>query len=257
MNDSKPLLFTPIRFGRVEAKNRVMISPMCMYAAEDGFASTWHVAHLGARAIGGAGVVMMEATAVEARGRITDLCLGIYKDEHVEKLKEITEFIKSQGSVPGIQLSHAGRKGSRQAPWLGRDLPLPEDKAWEVIAPSAVPFEVSSIITSIVSLFSNSLSRMSIIWSQRKPLLAILQRFVPLLLLVQSELSKRDLKSSIFSLRMDTWSVRFFRHWPTFVPTNTVDRLTIGSVWRVRSSPTSRKYCLRIIPFSYESRVPI
>lgn len=97
----------------------------------------WHLVHLGARAIGGAGIVMMEATAVEPRGRISDKCPGIWKDQHIDYLKKICQFIKSQKSVPAIQLAHAGRKGSRCPPWEARS-PLPEEKGWQIIGPSAI-----------------------------------------------------------------------------------------------------------------------
>lgn len=143
----KSLLFTPIRFGRVEAKNRICISPMCMYSAKDGLANHFHVAHYGARAIGGAGIVMVEATGVEPRGRITSGCLGIWSDAHVEAFRPITELIKSQGSIPAIQLAHAGRKASRQPPWIGRDIPLPEGERWEILAPSALPFDTVNNFT--------------------------------------------------------------------------------------------------------------
>ena len=137
--ESEPLLFTPIKFGSVTLKNRIVIAPMCQYSAEDGFVTEWHRAHLGARAIGGAGVVMMEATAVEPRGRISKFCPGIWKDEHIPKLKEITDFIKTQNSVPAIQLAHSGRKGSTFPPWVGRGKAVPfEDGGWQTIAPSPI-----------------------------------------------------------------------------------------------------------------------
>lgn len=135
----QPLLFTPLRLGSVTLKNRVCIAPMCMYSAHDGFVSEWHRVHLGARAIGGAGMVMMEATAVEPRGRISPQCPGIWKDEHVPKLREITDFIKSQNCVPAIQLAHSGRKGSTMAPWLGRGQSVAfEDGGWQTVGPSPI-----------------------------------------------------------------------------------------------------------------------
>lgn len=133
-------LFSPLTIRGVTIPNRITVSPMCQYSAEDGFANDWHLVHLGSRAIGGAGAVIVEATAIEARGRITPSDLGIWKDEHVEPLARIARFCKQNGSVPGIQLAHAGRKASTVAPWLGGH-PLPPDKgAWQTVAPSAVPF---------------------------------------------------------------------------------------------------------------------
>jgi len=115
---------------------------MCEYSSADGFATDWHVVHLGSRAVGGAGLVMTEATAIEADGRITYGDLGIWKAEHIEVLKRIASFIRSQGSVPGIQLAHAGRKASTHLPWDG-GAPIAPDQpnGWQVVAPSAVPFQ--------------------------------------------------------------------------------------------------------------------
>lgn len=114
---------------------------MCEYSSVDGFANDWHLVHLGSRAVGGAGLIIAEATAVEARGRITYGDLGIWKDEHIDFLSRITAFIKSQGSVPGIQIAHAGRKASCQLPWDG-GAPIAPDapNGWQVVAPSAIPF---------------------------------------------------------------------------------------------------------------------
>src|SRR5690242_17334815 len=134
------MLFTRISFRGVTLKNRIMVAPMCQYSSEDGFASDWHLVHLGSRAVGGASLVMAEATAVEARGRIAPEDLGIYKDEHVHMLSRITTFIKEQGAVPGIQLAHAGRKGSTYRPWSGSgELPVDLGR-WETIGPSAERF---------------------------------------------------------------------------------------------------------------------
>lgn len=114
---------------------------MCEYSSVDGFANDWHLVHLGSRAVGGAGMVMVEATAVEARGRITYGDLGIWKDEHIDFLRRIATFIKSQGAVPGIQLAHAGRKASCQVPWDGGAVIAPgEENGWQVVAPSPIPF---------------------------------------------------------------------------------------------------------------------
>jgi 2,4-dienoyl-CoA reductase-like NADH-dependent reductase (Old Yellow Enzyme family) len=135
------ILFEPIKFRSIELKNRVVVSPMCEYSSEDGFANDWHLVHLGSRAVGGAGLVFTEATAVSAVGRISPHDLGIWKDEHIEFLKRITAFIEKQGTVPGIQLAHAGRKASHHRPWEGGKALTKEEGAWQTIAPSAVPFK--------------------------------------------------------------------------------------------------------------------
>jgi len=113
---------------------------MCQYSSVDGFANDWHLVHLGSRAVGGAGLIISEATAVSPEGRISPQDLGIWKDEHIEKLTQITTFISDHGSVPGIQLSHAGRKASTATPWLGRGKISPQDGGWETVAPSAIAF---------------------------------------------------------------------------------------------------------------------
>lgn len=114
---------------------------MCEYSSDDGFASDWHLVHLGSRAVGGAGLVIAEATAVEPGGRITYGDLGIWKDEHIEPLRRVTAFIKSQGSIPAIQIAHAGRKASCELPWDGGAAIAPDQpKGWQVVAPSAIPF---------------------------------------------------------------------------------------------------------------------
>jgi len=133
-------LFDSLRLRETELPNRVMLSPMCQYSAEDGLANDWHRTHLTARAVGGAGVVMTEATAVEPRGRITPSDLGIWSDEHAERLEPITEFVGEQGSVPGIQLAHAGRKASKTSPWEGSDPLQPDEGGWEAIGPSDEPY---------------------------------------------------------------------------------------------------------------------
>lgn len=113
---------------------------MCEYSSEDGFASDWHLVHLGCRAQGGAGLVMIEASAVLSEGRISIGDLGIWKDEHIEKLAQIARFIHSQGARAGIQLAHAGRKGSMTVPFGGERLLTPEEGRWEPVGPSAIPF---------------------------------------------------------------------------------------------------------------------
>ena len=112
-------LFTPLRLREIEFKNRIGVSPMCQYSAQNGHAGAWHLVHLGSRAVGGAALVMTEASAVEEIGRISPTDAGIYLDAHVESWRPIVEFLKQQGAVAGMQLAHAGRKASTAAPWLG------------------------------------------------------------------------------------------------------------------------------------------
>lgn len=134
-------LFAPLTIRSITFPNRIAVSPMCEYSCEDGFANDWHFVHLGSRAVGGAGLVIAEATAVTADGRITYGDLGIWKDEHIAPLRRITNFISSQNAVPGIQLAHAGRKASCQLPWDGGKAIAPgQTNGWQVVAPSPVPF---------------------------------------------------------------------------------------------------------------------
>ena len=135
-----PTLFEPLALRGVTLKNRIVVSPMCQYSSVDGFANDWHLVHLGGRAVGGAGLIISEAAAVSPEGRITPDDLGIWKDEHLPMLQRITAFLVAQGSVPGIQLAHAGRKASTLSPWKGEGA-VPENQGgWQVLAPSAVPF---------------------------------------------------------------------------------------------------------------------
>lgn len=135
-----PHLFEPFTLKSVTLRNRIGVSPMCMYSAEHGRANDWHLVHLGARAAGGAGLVISEATAVAAAGRITPGDLGLWDDAQIEPLVRITAFVKSQGAVAGVQLAHAGRKAGAARPWEGgRHLPA-DAGGWEVEAPSALPF---------------------------------------------------------------------------------------------------------------------
>ncbi len=134
-------LFSPLTIKDVTFRNRITVSPMCQYSSEDGFANDWHLVHLGSRAVGGAGLIMQEATAVSPEGRITPADMGLYKEEHVAKLQAITAFIQAQGAVAGIQLAHAGRKGSHQLPWAGgRQLSADAPESWRTVAPQAIPF---------------------------------------------------------------------------------------------------------------------
>jgi 2,4-dienoyl-CoA reductase-like NADH-dependent reductase (Old Yellow Enzyme family) len=141
-----PLLFQPIELRGVRMRNRIVISPMCQYSAQDGHVTDWHLVHLGKFAQGGAGAVFVEATAVEKRGRITHGDTGIWDDAQVPGLRKIAEFMKSQGAVPALQLAHAGRKASMARPWYGNG-PLTQadfdrgDKAWSTLAPTEEPID--------------------------------------------------------------------------------------------------------------------
>lgn len=137
-------LFSRFKLRELEFKNRIFVSPMCQYSARDGMAETWHMVHLGSRAVGGAGLVMVEATAVTPEGRISPYDLGIWSDRHAEALAPIARFIREQGAVPAIQLAHAGRKASAAAPWLGGAALAPDNGGWQVVAPSALPFSPNS-----------------------------------------------------------------------------------------------------------------
>jgi 2,4-dienoyl-CoA reductase-like NADH-dependent reductase (Old Yellow Enzyme family) len=134
-------LLTPFSVRGATLRNRIVVSPMCQYSSVDGFADDWHLVHLGSRAAGGAGLVFVEATAVTAQGRITPCDMGIYDDRHIEQLSRIAAFVHRMGAVAGIQLAHAGRKGSCVPPWKGgARLLRPEDGAYSVVAPSPIPF---------------------------------------------------------------------------------------------------------------------
>lgn len=133
-------LFQPLAIRNITLKNRLVVSPMCQYSSEDGFASDWHLVHLGSRAVGGAGLIITEAAAITPEGRISPGDLGIWKDEHIPFLKRITTFIEANGSVAGIQLAHAGRKASHAAPWKGGKALKEEEGGWQTIAPSPIPY---------------------------------------------------------------------------------------------------------------------
>jgi 2,4-dienoyl-CoA reductase-like NADH-dependent reductase (Old Yellow Enzyme family) len=134
------LLFEPLKVGDVTFRNRIFVSPMCQYSSADGLPTDWHLVHLGSRAVGGAGLVMVEATAVTPEGRISPGDSGLWSDAHAEAFQRITRFIREHGAVPGIQLAHAGRKASTDLPWRGGK-PLDSGSgAWQTVAPSAVPF---------------------------------------------------------------------------------------------------------------------
>jgi 2,4-dienoyl-CoA reductase-like NADH-dependent reductase (Old Yellow Enzyme family) len=134
-------LFSPFRLRSIEIPNRVGMPPMCQYAATDGVATDWHLAHYATRAAGGVGLIIVEATAVTPEGRITPGCLGLWHDKHVEPLARVAAAIQAQGSVPCIQIGHAGRKASCALPWHGERQMSLTDGGWPTVAPSAVPFQ--------------------------------------------------------------------------------------------------------------------
>jgi len=133
-------LFSALPLEHLTLKNRLIVAAMCQYSSKDGFANDWHLVHLGSRAVGGAALVITEATAVSPEGRISPEDLGIWQDGHIEKLKQITGFIHSQGALAGIQLAHAGRKASTMVPWKGRTQLTPSTGGWKTLAPSALAF---------------------------------------------------------------------------------------------------------------------
>ncbi|MBW4891802.1 NADPH dehydrogenase NamA [Mucilaginibacter sp. HMF5004] len=134
-------LFSPITIRNIELRNRIAVSPMCEYSSTDGFANEWHHVHLGSFAVGGAGLVITEATAVSPEGRISPSDLGIWKDEHIDELLRINTFIHQQGAVAGVQLAHAGRKASHAEPWNGGTQIPVATGGWETVAPSPIPFK--------------------------------------------------------------------------------------------------------------------
>ncbi len=145
-------LFEPLVLNNITLPNRIVVSPMCQYSAQDGFANNWHLVHLGQYAIGRAGAIIQEATAIRADGRISYGDLGIWKDEHIEKYKEITDFIKQQGSIAGIQLAHAGRKASCEIPWISRKQISPDKpNGWQTISCSDIGFNPTDISPKQIS----------------------------------------------------------------------------------------------------------
>jgi 2,4-dienoyl-CoA reductase-like NADH-dependent reductase (Old Yellow Enzyme family) len=134
-------IFSEFHLKGVSLKNRIVVSPMCQYSADDGVPNDWHMVHLGARAIGGAALVIAEATAVSPEGRITPGCTGLWNDKQAEAWAPIVKFLKKHGAVPGIQIAHAGRKASANRPWEGDDhIPPGDPRSWDPLGPSAVAF---------------------------------------------------------------------------------------------------------------------
>ncbi len=162
-------LLSPLTIRGVTLRNRIVMSPMCQYSADDGLANDWHLVHLGSRAAGGVGLVMVEATAVTPEGRISPKDMGIWGEQHVEPLARIARFVHSQGAIAGIQLAHAGRKASCEPPWLGgARLKTPEAGGWTVVGPSSIPFNEGDPppleldeagIGGVVSAFENAVRR--------------------------------------------------------------------------------------------------
>ncbi len=162
-------LFSPLTIRGVRLPNRVVMSPMCQYFCKDGLADDWHLVHLGSRAVGGVGLVVVEATAVAAEGRITPGDMGIWGEQHVEPLARIARFVERMGKVPAIQLAHAGRKASCRVPWEGgTTITSPEEGGWPVVAPSAIPFHHDdptpialdeSGIEGVITAFDNAAER--------------------------------------------------------------------------------------------------
>lgn len=147
-----PHLFEPFEQRGMTCRNRIVVSPMCQYSSEDGFANDWHLVHLVSRAVGGAGAIVFEASAVVPEGRITPQDLGIWKDAHIEMLARIVELIHRNGAVAGIQLAHAGRKASTAVPWHGGDVLAEAQGGWTPSAPSDIPFIPDSIAPTALSI---------------------------------------------------------------------------------------------------------
>jgi len=137
-------LFSPLKLRSIEFTNRIFVSPMCQYSSNDGMPTDWHLVHLGSRAVGGAALVMVEATAVSPEARISPWDSGIWSEAHAQAFKGITAFIKAQSAVPGIQLAHAGRKASTDVPWRGGAALRPDKGGWQPLAPSPIPFDQDS-----------------------------------------------------------------------------------------------------------------
>lgn len=140
------LLFSPLKIKSIVLKNRIVVSPMCQYSCVDGFANDWHLVHLGSRAVGGAALIIQEATAVTAAGRISYGDMGLWKDEQIASLQRITSFIHAQGAVAGIQLAHAGRKASCELAWLGGEQFKEGEHHWQTAAPSPIPFYETDMV---------------------------------------------------------------------------------------------------------------
>jgi 2,4-dienoyl-CoA reductase-like NADH-dependent reductase (Old Yellow Enzyme family) len=166
--DPNPHLFRALPLRSVTSRNRIMVSPMCQYSATDGVPDDWHFANMAARAVGGAGIVCVEATHVEARGRITPGCVGLWNDRQRDQLARIAAFVERQGAIPAIQLAHAGRKASVSRPWEGTAPLADDDGGWPVIGPSPLAFNTgwrvpqemdAGLIAEVTAAFAASARR--------------------------------------------------------------------------------------------------
>jgi 2,4-dienoyl-CoA reductase-like NADH-dependent reductase (Old Yellow Enzyme family) len=167
-----PHLFEPFEQRGVTCRNRIVVSPMCQYSSEDGFANDWHLVHLVSRAVGGAGTIVFEASAVVPEGRITPQDLGIWKDTHIETLAKIVALLHRNGAMAGIQLAHAGRKASRFTPWEGGDVVSNLQGGWTTSAPSAIPFIPDGIAPTALSIAAIQTLITSFVTAARRALAA-------------------------------------------------------------------------------------
>lgn len=166
-------LFDPFKLRGLALRNRVAVSPMCMYSCVDGLANDWHLVHLGSRAVGGAGLVIAEASAVSPEGRISPADAGLYRDEHIAAWAPVTAFIRAQGAVPGVQLAHAGRKASTARPWLGGKPVGPEAEGWSpLLAPSAIAFNEASQTPQALDIAGIEAIKESFVQAARRALAA-------------------------------------------------------------------------------------
>ena len=145
-------LFSPLKLREITFRNRIFVSPMCQYSAVEGVPNEWHMVHLGSRAVGGAGLILAEATAVSPEGRISPGDLGLWDHEQMDAFAKIIKFIEKEGAVPGIQLGHAGRKASTSAPWNGGKLLRPDQGGWDVVGPSAIAYSPDYVVPHALTI---------------------------------------------------------------------------------------------------------
>ena len=168
-----PHLFEPLKIKSITLRNRIGLSPMCMYSYSDGYSNEWQLIHLGSRAAGGAGLIITEATAIEPRGRITPFDAGLWSDEHIKPLSLVTDSIKKNGAVPAIQLAHAGRKGSSRRPWEpGKPYGPWENPGWQTIGPSAIRFNDDYPVPQAMTIEDINFIKSSFISSAKRALTA-------------------------------------------------------------------------------------
>lgn len=166
-------LFEPFTIKDVTLRNRIGVSPMCQYSYTDGFSNDWQLVTLGTKATGGAGLILFEATAVEARGRITPYDVGIWSEEHIEPLARVVRFVQQQGAVAGIQIAHAGRKASTTQPWMGgKPIPVGDPKAWPVIGPSPIAFSAEHPVPHELSVAEIQAVQQSFVAATRRAIAA-------------------------------------------------------------------------------------